>query len=141
MDIKELQALAENIFSKKIEVDAADKVKKELQAQLKELETEAIKHLEAHGLKSFDAGAGIGKIGTTVTKSVKIEDKYAFFDWLKSKDAFESTVTITSTTASKIYREELDLAKLEGDVDFLANGIPGLSQPSEYTRLNKRGNK
>jgi len=99
----------------------------------------ALEVLQANELQNFDSGAG--KIIVSVKRSVSIEDKLEFWDWLKRCDVFEDYVTISAATATKIYNESFEEAKEMKDVEFLRNGIPGLGDPKNFYDISMRGFK
>ena len=130
MDIKDLQALCERMNMVRQQIDDIKEDKKKLEAELATMKKEAVEHLDAHGLKNFDHGQG--KISINERKSVSIQDKHVLFNWLKEQNIFEDMVTISAPTANKLYKEELEKATEAGDVDFLTQGIPGLSSPNTF---------
>jgi len=79
---------------------------------------------------------GFGTLYRRRKFSVKIpktpEDKKAFFDWIadnKGEDVLFSLQSIASATVNSLYKEELAIAKEEGNVDFK---IPGVGKPKVY---------
>jgi len=133
MSLSELQGLCQKMLEIKDTIKEYKDETSLLNGQLSKLKAEAIEHLEKHDLKNFDHGAG--KIIISNKKSVKILDKYKFFDWLKSKDMFEDIISVPAATATRIYNEEYDRAKDSGDIDFLTEGIDGLSEPNVFTDI------
>ena len=132
MEVKELQQLCERMIKIKETVKEYDDEKKLLNAELSKLKLEAVEHLEEHGLKGFDHGHG--KISIAERRSVKMVDKYKFFNWLKGMDKLEDVATINAATLNKIYKDEFEMAVENGDVDFLEHGLEkyGVSKPSVF---------
>ena len=133
MEVSKLQELCAEMLDLKAQALEFENKRKEINKQIMALEFEAIEHLEAHGLKRFDHGNG--KIGTEAKRSVKLEDKYLFFEWLKERDRFDGLITVHSGKVNEIYKKELEVAKDNNDIEFLTNGIPGLSKPSTITKI------
>jgi hypothetical protein len=123
----------------RIEIDALEASKTELNKELKILKAETVEHLDAHELRRFDGSTHMVYI--TEKHGLKIEDRHAFFEFLKSKGVFEDTVNVASTKLGGIYEQELEIAKEHNDLAFLRNGIPGLSEPRTHRTINFRSIK
>lgn len=130
MELKRLQDMCKRMMVIRAEIAHLDEEKKELNAELSKLKAEAVEHLDEHEIKSFDHG--MGKISVVERQSVKIVDKYKLFDWLRKKGTFEDVISVNAQTANRIYRDELEMAKENGDIEFIANGIDGLSEPNIF---------
>ena len=133
MELSDLQKLCvEMVELRKAKDDLAEQTKT-VNKKLAGMMGQAVEHLEEHGLRRFDFGAG--KISVTEKRSVKVLDKFKLFDWLRSKDIFESIVSVNSQTINKIYKDEFEAAQENGDIDFLSQGIPGLSEPTTFQTI------
>lgn len=111
----------------------------EIDKEFREMKAKALEILEAHGLQNFDTGQG--KIIKTTRRSVSITDKNAFWSWLKDEGIFEDNCTISASVATKLYNEEFEKAKEAKDVEFLKQGIPGLSEPNNFDDISLKGFK
>lgn len=134
MDISKLQDLCESAFKLKAEVDELNSKKTEKNKELTKLKAEITKQLEAHQLKKFDSG--FGTVIAKERKSVSVEDRNLFFDYLESRGLLRDSFNVTAQTATKIYNEILEQAVLDGDVDIITEGIPGLSEPRIFSDVS-----
>ena len=130
MEINELQELCKKMLEIKETIKEYKDETALLNGQLSKLKAEAIEHLEKHDLKNFDHGHG--KIIIAEKRSVKILDKFKFYEWLKKKEIFMEEITVSAATATRIYNEEHERAQDSGDVSFLTEGIDGLSEPNTF---------
>jgi len=85
---------------------------------------------------------GFGTIYRQKKYSIKVpktpEDKKALFDWIsanKGEDVLFNLQSIASPTVNALYKEELEIAKKEGNVDF---NIPGVGAPKVYFDIGMR---
>lgn len=132
--VSELQDLCEEVFKLKKQVEDLDEQKKTLNKRIIELKSELVKHFEAHDLERFDSG--FGTITRKVRRSVKIEDRNAFFDFLESKNLLRDSLNVTAARATTIYNELYERAEQEKDFDFITSGIPGISEPSLFVDVS-----
>ncbi len=139
MEIDGLKQLCFEINEAKKEHNLLKDKAAEVYKVVKEKSKKALDILEAHELQNFDTGAG--KIIKVTKRSVGIADKNAFYAWLKEHGWFEDTVTISAATATKIYNEEFADAQERKDSSFLREGIPGLTEPSNFIDIQMRGFK
>lgn len=140
MQISELNNLCIQISELQAKIDEVTRQKTELTTQLDELKARVMVELEKNDLKSFDSP--VNKITRAEYRSVKILDKYAFMDWLEARGELKEALNVNVKTAQKIYSEAFERAKEKQDVEFLKNGIAGLSEPSVYNTIRitkKRG--
>jgi len=125
----------EKAFSLRNEIKALEMQAKPIQEELDKVEREIVAELEERKLTSFDSRSG--KLIKTVRTSVKIpqgDDKFAFFEYLKSNGHFEALATVNSAQLNKWYKEELELAQKEKKMLV----IPGLGLPSSSVGLSFR---
>ncbi|MCP3684519.1 MAG: hypothetical protein GY861_17780 [bacterium] len=132
MEVSKLQEICNRMLEIKEVIAEYDAEKKLLNAELTELKLEMVEHLDEHGLRSFDHGNG--KISLTERRSVKMVDKYKFFEWLKRRGELEEVVSVAAPRLNKIYKDELEAAIEDGNVDFLEKGLEefGVSKPNVY---------
>lgn len=137
MELTELQKLTEELFRLKGLND-------ELTAQIKinsglmnELKTIAMVELDKAKMKNFRSGNML--ISKTDKKSVKILDKNLLLNYLEEKGILRDSFNVTAVAATKIWNQEYELAKENEDLDFILNGVPGLSEPSTHTTISMRG--
>lgn len=132
--VSELQDLCEKIFKLKAEVDDLDAQAKEKNKEIMGLKAEVLKHFEAHNLERFDSG--FGTVTRKTRKSVSIEDRNLFFDYLEEKGLLRDSLNVTAATATSIYNQMADDAERNKDLSFLISGIPGLSEPKIFTDVS-----
>jgi hypothetical protein len=134
MEIKDLQNICAKMLELKKAIKEHEDEVKVLNGALTKLKSETIEYMENFDMKSFDHGAG--KISISDKRAVKILDKYKFYEWLKARGTFEQDITVSAATAKRIYNEEWETAQLEGNVDFIKNGIDGLSEPNVFRTIS-----
>lgn len=85
---------------------------------------------------------GYGTLYRQKKFSVKVPkdpvEKLALFDWIeenKGADVLFNLQSIASPTVNALYKEELEIAKKEGNVDFK---IPGIGEPKVYWDIGMR---
>ena len=139
MEIKELQALCEEVFTLKDASDVLKAQRTEIEKKVIVLKAEIEKHLTMHDLKTFDSG--FGKVTRKERRSVSIDDRNLFLNWLDEKGMLRDSFNVLATRATTIYNEFYDEAKEKQDFDFITNGIPGLSEPKVFNDISIRGVK
>jgi len=139
MEIQDLKDKCARLFEVRAKIDEINDVKKSFTAEKKELDALILSYLQENKLKNFDTG--FGKVSSVAKRSVKILDRHEFTEYLKAQGTYEDTVNFPAPSINRIYREAFDVAQLEGDVEFLANGIPGLSEPSIFETISVTGVK
>lgn len=133
MQIDELQRLCFEVQDIDVELEKLKDQTSDLNTEKTKLKKEILAHLEKHDLKNFNFGNG--KVGISEERSVKMVDKYVFFQWLKERNMFEDIVSVNAQTLKSIYKKEFEKAKEEGDLEFLEKGLPGVSKPSVFNNL------
>lgn len=139
--LKEMDELCDKL------ADVRDE-KGKLNARLKELsevedscESKILAFLEEAELDSFDGTRG--KISITNRFSVQvpksIDDKKALGKFLQDRKIFWELMSVNSMTLNSYYKQELEIAKSQGDFDFK---IPGVGEPKVTKTLafRKKGN-
>lgn len=110
-----------------------------LKKKLAEVEAKILATLEAQELTSFKS-----KHGTVVRSSrfsVRVpadtDAKVEFFKWLntKGRDIYWKYVTVNSNSLNSLYKQEMEVAKEEGNIDFK---IPGIGAPTYSPVLSRR---
>ena len=128
--LKRLQELCFACREVDVELDKLKEQSKELNADKAELRKQILEYLDDNSLTRFDFGDG--KVSVSERASVKLADKFKFFDWLKGQGTFEDVATVHSATLNSIYKKEKEQAIEEGRIEFLAEGLPGLSEPQVF---------
>jgi len=139
MEIQELKDKCARLFEVRAKIDELNAIKKEYTDEKKILDGVVLGYLQENKLKNFDTG--FGKVSTVAKFSVKITDRHAFSDFLKSQGIYEDTVNFPAPSVNRIYREARNVAELEGDISFVATGIPGLSDPTIFESISVTGGK
>lgn len=99
---------------------------KELRAQADAMENRVRDTMKAHGMKKFHV-TGKGTIGITNKYSWKIPQdltkKREFLKYLQGKGVFLEMVSVNSQTLNKFCKEQIEIAKGEGKVDWNPDGL------------------
>jgi len=122
--------------------------KARLNAQLKEIneaeatiEAKILTFLDEAGLQSFDGARGKVSVVNRFTVKVpqSIDDKQALFKYLQARKIFYELVSVNSQTLNSFYKQEMEIAKGEGNIDFK---IPGIGEPGvkQSISFRKKGN-
>jgi hypothetical protein len=128
--VLDMEQLTEKIQAKRLEIDQAQDVVKELNKQLASLELTMMEKLHELGKDSYKSEVGtISIIHRTSFKTPKTpEEKAAFFDYLRAKNMFDALVSVNSQTLNSFCKAELETAIAEGrGLDFK---IPGIGEPT-----------
>lgn len=128
--VARMEELSEKIQAKRLEVEAAQDVVKELNKQLASLEMTMLETLKGLGKDSYKSEIGtISIIHRTSFKTPKTpEEKAAFFDYLRAKNMFDALVSVNSQTLNSFCKAELETAIAEGrGLEFQ---IPGIGEPT-----------
>ena len=133
MEVTKLKELCLSMKVQKAKVDELDQAKKEAQKELDKMQGEILEHLKQSELKNFDFGAG--KVIMATRMSVKVLDKYKLAEHLKKQERFDDMFTFNYQTINSYYKEQLEVAKENMDLDF---AIDGLSEPQAYEYLQVR---
>jgi len=137
MQTSELDQLVEEMFKARREYQDADKVKKALGEKMDELEGKVVDALTSLEKDNWDSSSC--KVSISHRTSVRVpkerEEKLAFFSYLQEKGVFEDMVSVNSNTLNAYYKEQLEQALEQGDVDFR---IPGIGEASIKKTLQVR---
>jgi hypothetical protein len=121
ISVEELKVLCKVMFKQKAEV-AKIKEKKALEEKkLKEMQDKILEHLETSNLKTFDTG--FGKVTRKNQPYAKITDKEALSNYLKKEGLYDDLVTFNATKMNSFYKEEMEKAKEEMNLDFKIDGM------------------
>jgi hypothetical protein len=119
--VEDLTELCKTMFIQK-ELVAKLKAEKTVQEKiLSSFQDEIIEHLEVSELKTFDTG--FGKVSRSNNPYAKIVDKGALTVFLKERGIFEDLVTFNAATMNSFYKEEMEKAKKEMNLDFKVDGM------------------
>lgn len=133
----ELGKLAEHGYSIKNKIDALEAEAKSLGEELKKIQEQIMLMMKESEMSSFKHALGTVVLTTrfTVKNPATPEDKQAFFGYLKDKGIFDDMVSVHSQRLNSWYKEEMEVAKTEGNFDFK---IPGIGDPSSMEYLTFR---
>ncbi len=119
--LNELTTLCRDMFVQKAEVARVKEIKTGEEKKLKEMQDKILHHLEAHELKTFDTG--FGKVTRKNMPYAKIVDKDALTEHLKERGIFEDMITFNATKMNSYFKEEMEKAKEEMNLDFKVGGM------------------
>lgn len=135
-----LEAKAEDITEFDKEVDALYALKNEISKKdkdFKERKSILLNKLIAMDKKRYVAK----KAQVSVTQKPYFSfpkepvDRNKFFDYLKERGIFESTISVHATKFNSLCKEIMDEQLLKGELD---HGIPGVSEPHMQATLGFR---
>jgi hypothetical protein len=136
--IEQLDNAVKDLVVKRKNYDEAKKESDFLHGQFEEKKQEVIELLNQAGKTSYRVD-GVALISASVIKKVKtpktLEEKAAFFDWLKTKhgeDGFFTYATINYNSLNSLYNAELAES---GEEQFT---LPGIPAPENEVRLSIR---
>jgi len=105
---------------------------------LAKIEKSLLEEMETSGLDSFknESGSFSKAIRTSVKLPSSPEAWSSFWQHLKDKGHYDAMKTVNSQKLNGWYKEELGIAKEEGNFDF---SVPGLLEPTitEYISMRK----
>ena len=85
---------------------------------------------------------GLGTITVVVRRSVKMpkdtENKRKVFNYIQNRkglDVLEDYLTIHSTRLNTFWKEEFEIAKQDGNVDWILDGI---GEPEKYETISMK---
>lgn len=134
--LENLKELCVSMFLQKAYVAKLKEEKTVEEKKLAQLQEQIITTLEAHDLKSFDTG--LGKVTRKNQPYAKIQDKHLLTAYLKERGIFEDMITYNASKMNSFYKEEMDKAKEEMNLDF---NIPGMEVSSNRKTLSVTGVK
>ena len=119
--VENLTELCRTMFVQK-ELVAKLKAEKTVQEKiLAAFQDDIIGHLEESELKNFDTG--FGKVSRSNNPYAKITDKGALTTFLKDRGIYEDLVSFNAATMNSFYKEEMEKAKVEMNLDFKVDGM------------------
>lgn len=131
LTVDQMNEHAKNVAAKKEEYEAAKKISTALGKELDRLEDQMGKMLLELGQDSFKTP--FGTMIMTERTSFKVpqdeESRNEFFQWLKDKNIFESTITVNSNTMNALLKAEYAGARALGE-DMVVFKIPGIDPPT-----------
>ena len=136
--VQDLDALVKTISEKEGEVDKKSEEIKALNKELMILEQQAVTFLKDLDRDSYDSPFGKLKIDQKwrVNLPETLADKMEFFEWLKSKDIFETYATVNSNSLNSLY-----FAEQKSSDDPMTFSLPGIPAPKLFEKLNFKRSK
>jgi len=136
---KEFEALVDSVFTLRAEYEAEKSRLSELNGEL-----ELKKQKVAAFLKEFGKTKHLGRLGSvSVSSRLSVrtpktpDEKEAFKEYLEEKGALD-LLSINSRTLQSLYKEEMEAALEEGNIDF---SMPGVGEPTFTETLTMRKQK
>ena len=113
---------------------------KRLKAEMSNTEGWLMACMKEHNKSSYKSSIGTLIISKrfTVALPKTLDDKRKCFEWIleqEGQDSFDGMVSINSKTFNKYYKEHMEKAFDEGDVDF---SIPGVEEPKHIEQFSVR---
>jgi hypothetical protein len=134
--IDELNKKLEVLFELKAKKDALDDELSVINKELETVKMDVTKILESKGMDGYKGPNGsISWKKELYVNMPDGEDKLEFFNYLKSKGAFEALASVHAARLNAWYREEMNN---NNDPMF---AVPGISLPKERYAVTVRGKK
>lgn len=135
--MKEFEALCDECFSMKAEIDDITQILKEKKAKLSERQEKVIAYLEEYGKTKHTGRMGNVhiKVDSYPPMPKDPTKKEAFMNYLKKQGVYEDMVTVNAQTLKGYYK-----AEMEANEDDPFFKIPGLD-PYEKKTLGMRKSK
>jgi hypothetical protein len=135
--VSAIDELCERYAEKKL---AIDKLKAEIEfhkESLDECEAQILSFLEKSEKTSWRTPKGNFIVTTrmSVQTPKSPEDRKEFFSYLKQKGVFEDIITVHSQTLNAMFKQELDEALKQGNVQYR---MPGIGEPMYSQTLSLR---
>jgi hypothetical protein len=137
MEISKLKELSQSLIVAKQERDYYSRLLDEASAVFEKSKQAMLEALNAADLDKFtDDGITVSITERTSVQVPKtLEQKHAFFEYLKERGIYEEMVSVNSARLNAFYKEEERLQLEQGNIDFK---IPGLDEVTTYQQLNVR---
>jgi hypothetical protein len=137
-DIGAFEAKVRELYSRWDEITKLEEQVKAMKAAAEEVENHVMATLKEHNMDKFHV-KGCGTVGITKSYQWRIpqglENKKKFFEYLKKRGVFLELISVNSQTLNRFCKEELEIAKGEGKVNWNPDG---LEQPSLREKLVMR---
>lgn len=128
-DTDELTGLVAKLADLRSKEDQASQAKKVITQELEATELRLLELLEQSGLKDFSCGSG--KIYLSFRSSVKIprtpEEIAALAEYLRAQGKYDMVFKPNSASLNSCWKEEFELAKERGELDFNMPGVAGVT--------------
>lgn len=136
--VADLDALTDEIFKKRVEIDAHAEVGKALNKDLVALKEKMVVFLKELNRDNYKTPHGTVSIlqRWRVGLPQTLEDKKALFGWLQEKGIFDEYVSVNSQSLNSLYMGEWDEAKKRGE--GMTFKIPGVGDPKLFEDLGMR---
>jgi len=139
--MEDFLGLCRSTFEQKAKIDEMQKIVDAEKKIFGQQQAEILRQMEALELEKQHI-KGFGTIFQKTERSVKVpktvEEKLELFAWIKDnkgEDVLNRYLTINSRSLNSFYKEELEIAKEEGNVNFK---IAGIEEPQVYYKLGMR---
>ena len=135
--IKGLKALHEKLILIRESKEALETELAELEVDKKVIEANILTIMKEENLPSFKSEHGTLSIknNKSVAQPETLEDKLAFFDYLKEQGIFHEMVSVNSRTLSSWAGKEIEAKEQKGVFGWVP---PGLKAVNEYQSLSVR---
>lgn len=128
--LTDMELAAQRIRLIKDEIERMDAEYERLNENLSVESGKFIDMLRSAGKESYKSDVGTATIGyrTSVRLPDNDADREAFFQWLRDRGIYESTVGVHSSKLKSLYEAELEAARNRGEgMDFVIPGIKNVT--------------
>lgn len=134
------EALCAKAYELDTQIKALDQEKKGINETLAQVEQKIMAYMQKYNKTSYKT-----QYGTIVfAKKFQVKlpetesDKQAMYAYLREKGHFDNLVSVNHMKLNSYYKQELEIAVEEGNIDFK---IPGIKEPKVFEYLQLRGAK
>lgn len=133
----DLNTLVEKAYSFKKEIEDHNETAKILGEKLQEIQNQIMEVMREQNISSLKHALCTVIMNTrfTVKNPATPEDKKNFFDYLQVKGIFEDMVSVNSQKLNAWYKEEIEVAKKDGNFGFK---VPGIGDPTAFEYITFR---
>ncbi len=124
--VEALDALVEQAFAKRVEIEAFNAQLTEKNKELMRLDAQITAALKDLNREDYKSRAGTVTLSTKwrVNLPQTDQDKKEFFDWLRERGIFDKFATVNSNSLNSLYMAEWEAAKKRGEgMEFSVPGI------------------
>lgn len=139
-DLGQFEELCKKLYALWSDIESRESVIKNMKEDAGKLESDVMATLKKYNKEKYHV-SGCGTISITKRYSWKIPQDMAakekFFAYLQSKGIFMQLVGVNSATLNKFCKDELEVAKADGRVDWNPDGLEAPTLSEKLTMRSK----
>ena len=130
--MQEVERLCEAMFTKKREIENVEELVKAQKEALEKMKNKVLSYLAHFKKDNYRSAAGM--VIRNNVLDIRVEDKKAFTEFLRSKNLLEDFTTFNANKVKGLCIEEIEIAAKE-EKEF---SIPGVGKPNYIEKLSMR---